>query len=539
MLDPGRLGIEVTHSDGRTTRWAGDEPNAAYVPVNVDFGTSMPGGFKDSTLALSRVIDRDFPDLNLLDTLRIYGPGNETVWEGRTHGLPRRSGVEGGVVVQSVGWSAHLKDDPTFRAIYVDRGFTNWGQLTLAERVRRATAGEDLESASAAVEDALVFTLQNQALGTKVSTGLFYRGVPGVSIASIQYQGASIAWPASWEAPAVFATDGEDFTAVTAYALTLDNALQSRVITTPRRNIALSAYSGGTASTPAAGAMRRYTKMAVYGDHGLTLQSITGDTAGVLVSDMLRHALADAAPLLDTTGIEATGYAVPHAAFRDPTTAEQVVLTLNAYHLWEWGVWETRRFFFRPPDLERQVWEVRRSEGATYDLEGDQADDLYNGVVVIYQQGDGVTRMAGPASGGRTFDVMDDNLLNTSPTNPVNAAGIPRKWAILQLSNPTTDLGATTIGQAWLAEHALAPRRGAVTLTGMVKAASGVMKPAWAIRAGDSLRLVDHSSSITRRVIETRFSGAGRAVVCSLDNGSTKLDAILERMGVAQVGVFS
>lgn len=548
MLDPARLGVEVQHADGRSTRWAGDEPDAAYVPVNVDFSTSMPGGFKDASLALARRIERDYPDLNLLDTVRIYGPGNETVWEGRAHALPRRSGVEGGVVQQSVGWAAHMKDDPAFRQIFIDRDLNAWGGGTNPRIQLLLAFNQDHEE----------HQMLPDATGARIATGItgqwarsrrsevWYDAGVGEAIGSVWYEWTRAAnvnsGDANWswsvnlsdsDTPGV-AGATEQATAELRAAgpgsgtLNASNAIR-------RWAYIKQAYATGPAG--AAGEIYRVMWRAiVFGNHGIAKQG-SGWDQGLLASDMIRYALAEAAPLLDLTDIEPTTYPIPHAAFRDFTTAEEVVLRLNAYHLWEWGVWENRRFFFRPPDPTRRVWDVRRSEGAAYDLEGDQADDLYNGVVVIYNRGDGIERIAGPTD-SRTFDVESDLLRDTSDTNPVNMHGIPRKWAILRLSMPTTDDGAVVVGAAWLAEHALAPRRGAVTLTGTVKGAGGIERPAWAVRAGDSIRLADHSSDITRRVIETRYSGDGRAVVCSLDNGSTKLDAILERMGVAQIGVM-
>jgi hypothetical protein len=81
----------------------------------------MPGGFKDLSCSLLRRIDIDYPDLGLFDTVRVYAPGNRTVWEGRMAQFPRSHGDGFSITPGAVGWSAHLTDDPSFTEVYVDR----------------------------------------------------------------------------------------------------------------------------------------------------------------------------------------------------------------------------------------------------------------------------------------------------------------------------------------------------------------------------------------------------------------------------------
>jgi hypothetical protein len=117
----------VTHSDGRVTRWGPDEPNATEIPGDLTFSTQIPGGFKDLSCSLLRRIDLDYPDLGLFDRVRVYGPGNRTVWEGRMAQFPRSHGDGFQIVPGAVGHSAALTDNPSFREIYVDRDLSHWG----------------------------------------------------------------------------------------------------------------------------------------------------------------------------------------------------------------------------------------------------------------------------------------------------------------------------------------------------------------------------------------------------------------------------
>ena len=112
--------MSITHADGRVTRMGPDEPEAKDIPEGLNFSTSIPGGFSQSDWKLSRRVDIDYADLNLLDQVRIYGAGNRTAWEGRMAQLPRQHGTGIAINPGAVGYSAHLRDDPSFREVYRD-----------------------------------------------------------------------------------------------------------------------------------------------------------------------------------------------------------------------------------------------------------------------------------------------------------------------------------------------------------------------------------------------------------------------------------
>src|SRR3712207_7715776 len=60
---------------------------------------------------LFRSITRDWPDLNLFDTISIVGPAGETAWEGRVSANPRSFDTGGHQIsVQAAGWMAHTRD---------------------------------------------------------------------------------------------------------------------------------------------------------------------------------------------------------------------------------------------------------------------------------------------------------------------------------------------------------------------------------------------------------------------------------------------
>lgn len=553
-----RLSVAITRADQTVARWGPDEWQAQNIPQAMSFSTSVPGGFKDATITLPRRVDLDYPDLNLYDTITILGPGAKVAWEGRVVQLPREHGDSFSIAVGAVGWAAHLRDNPGFSMVYVDRDLSHWEAPSVQRRINLAAVNTGLQDFAVQADDAtgkpaLITRIQGPAWG---ATGLpdceaLYDAGAGNALGSIYHawtKGANVnAADVNWAWGALLATDDTLASVDSSGNLRAAGPGTGTVTATTatRRYAALQLYfaiAGGTSNMPYD---IFWTCLAAYGNHGLTKYGTEDATnaKGLLASDIIRHAVRSAAPLLSaelstTAGgkIDPTSFPIPQAEFRDRTTAEDVITRINAYHLWEWFVWENKAFHYRAPSPTRLCWEARLDQGARISAEGDQADDVYNGVIVSYTSPNGSKRTAGPPGSG--CDVTSASLADTSASNPVNAHGIPRRWATLDLAPVTTDAGATQLGYVWLLEHAAPQRRGTLTLTGTCRHPTAGDVPGWNVRAGDYIRIADHPADVPRRIIETRWDHEAAALTLSLDNTVYKLEAMLERLGVTLTGVI-
>jgi hypothetical protein len=548
--DPGRLAVSVTHADGSVTRWGFDENDAGDVPGDLTFTTNMPGGFASMSCSLLREI-QPRADESLFDSVKVYGPGSKTVWEGRIAQMPRQGGRSATVNPGAIGWSAHLEDDQSFVEVYVDRDPNSWSAAPIARKLVAVIAGEadDTRITGSVTPEGLYWSTEGGINSNYLLTGqmkeLWYLAPPGTRVSSMEYVGTTgfgfstvFGGQPMYEAPTLFGTD--DYSVGGGYVsngLTYDGTLHGASLPTSKRfcMIRVKFSNTGTTIRPNATSYLTLNSVAVYGDHGVAASGVIGGNPdGYYASDVVANIVSRAAPLLNfTTGtagtIQPSTFVIPHLVFPTPTTAADAIQQTNAYHAWNWAVWDDRTFYYSPPDTGIQ-WQARIADGAQLSLEGDTAEQIINGVVVSYQDG-GIAKTAGPP--GSDCTVTDASLQDTASNNPVNSHSIPRRWKTLNISFPTTDAGAIELGAIYLAESLLATRKGSITLQGQVRHPDGMYRPVSHVRAGDSILITDRAGDVSRRIISTSYSHATRTASLDCGFSNEKLNALLERLTVA------
>lgn len=531
---PLDLFAEIQTADGTRCRWDANQAPGSR-PQNLSFRTKIGEGFSDASLQLARRIDQDYPDLNLVDGLVLTGSDGSVAYEGRVAAMPRDLSDTHSIGVTVAGWMAHAKDR-MFQEIYVDRDAGQWGDMPVERRAALATSAVSFGDFSyQASQGGLTVALPNQALGTSTIAEAWYQAPPGVTAAKIGYRGKNTSLPASWTNLFYTATDRAAGGAV-SITPTMDDALHIASLTAARY-LLHEVFSAGNAATPAAGANVTFSKLAVYGSHGLTTR--TGDPLepdGLYLSDILINIAQRFCPMLDTSGVQANTYVVQHAAYRDPTFPFDAFLDLNKYALWHLGVWDNRQLVFRPYDLTDYDWEIRTDDqGTTFSPQGPSTDSLFNGIAVTYT--DPLTGVSDRLTPGTTTLTSDGEVIgvllsDSSPTNPWNKHNIDH-WDEITLSTPSLVDQAARIGQASLAGANRPKAPGTISVTGYVRDRAGNPQPAWKVRAGDTIAITNFPNDQPRLIVETDWNDEGKQLQISVDKPFALLDAYLDRLANA------
>jgi hypothetical protein len=468
--------------------------------------------------------------------------------------FPRNHGQGFGITPGAVGLSSLLDRQRGFREIYVDRDLSAWGPASV--QYRYDLVGNYSLSESSTVPDTTTGkpSLATAWLGAWTNTSRplvsgWYdgRGIPLGSLYYAWQKNANVVLPnVNWNWDASLSTD-DRLTAIDYSGNLAAAGPGTGTVTKTGATKTFAAvrhyYAAGPAGADRTDYAIYWTCLAVYGAHGLTKQGTDSATSakGFYASDVIQNIVSRAAPDLTIGDIEATTFAIPHLVFADPTRAADAIAAVNAYHLYDWGVYDGE-FFYRATDPDRLTWQARLDQGAQLDLDGDTAAQVFNGVLVHYTDPLGKRRIAGPPAaywdgGVALADSTNAALVDATASNPLNAWG-ETAWGELNIGFTTTAAGAEAIGAAWLAERSLAARRGSLTLTGTVTHPTEGDVPVWRVRAGDYVSISDHPATVARRVIETRYTHGTRQIVLSLDNTNFKLESILERLGVQLMGVI-
>jgi len=533
IVPPLDLAVEISDASGARTRWDSSDSTAGNRPQGLSFNTKRGEGFAEASVTLARRIDRDYADLNLFDDVAFFGADGSIAYEGRVAAQPRSFNEGHSISVQLAGWMSHARDRP-FTEVYVDRDLSAWTSASRARQVSLLASNFGLYGFDAARDitgsvPALVLKIDGAWVSPylPLSEALYDSG-PGNKIASVYVwtQGATgVVGNAAFNLSVIGGPDDSNFDLNTGDLWAGSDTAGYQAGMGPRRCVAVSfQYTTTPSGSDGATFSMGLRNLAVYGDHGLNVYG--SDPKGVLASDVIRDIADRYCPQLDSSGVLDTAWPIPHLVFKDWTDPYDAFLTVNAFHLWELGVWEHKTLTFAPTDRTDYDWDVRLSDfGVDIEQQGDSTEDLANGMIVEY------TNVASGAKDTLTPDVYTD-LQDANPDNPANRWGLDA-WTRITLSNPTTADAALQIGKAALAEFNAPKAPGTITVTGHLRDRAGHWQQGWKVRAGDMIAITDHPNDSPRLVTETSWNHDTKQLTVTVDSANKRLDAVLDRVGLA------
>lgn len=561
---PLDLNVLIETPSAGSFRWGWDDPNPANTPQEMTFSSAMPGGFERFSATLQRNSRFSYPDLAELAKLTVMGLGGDVAWQGRLEKFPAQGGSDSKVTPEAVGYQAALEDDNSAREVFVDRELSRWEGPQLPRQLLLAEPGrEGLDEGVTMTQGAVSVAGASDGVSALLQSIAGAWGALNVPVVESWYdaQGVPIAL--------IYAAFTGNKSARELQEL--GYPIAAEVFASPTNTLESASSSGnqgllGTAEYfelgPEAFWMLRFwvdmtgagvagvnyelpwERLAVYGNHGLPLRG--SDPGGVFASDVIAYSLRKWAPeLAFTTGaggtIQDSSFVIPQLAFLEPTTDAEIIKQATRFDLEDWAVWEGPTFYMNPRGERGRKWRAR-SGPAQLQQAGPQVSRLWNGVVVAWQDVSGVTRTVGPkvpgaapgtSFAGATEATERSGLYDVDPENPLNKVGI-RRWSFLKMGTSTIE-GAAKVGEAFLREQALLETSGQAALVGYVEDSSGIIWPAWKVRAGDEISFIDAADPSYRRIVKPEYSHTTKTCTIQLDQPPEDLQAILERLSVVLV----
>lgn len=546
--DP-RFACTLYAGDGTSQRFGPDEPDPENVVTDVTFGTQVPGwGFAEGTVRLNRPSGMSSLDAALFQRGVVYDESGQVIYRGRVASVPRVGTNE--IELDFEGPLAHLDDDSSARMIYRETDLSIWEEPSRARQMMLLNgfylpgAGEVSTIFDETGFPALKVGLDRLSQAyppTEIAEAWLKSQLPIGSIGVGSYEdrsagGAALAAP--WSISLVMCSDdvNGNATATANLAGTLPAAGPFTLAPTDgvTRKYACIRFLYGGASTAEYEFAAFFRGIAVYGNHGLTKRG-TEPNAGFYASDVVADALNRWAPLIDIApnGIEQSTFIIPQLSFTDfGSTTRSIIEAVSLYGANglqppDYGYYEDG-FFWKTPGTYGRTWRVRRDQGAISVDEGPTTESRCNGFIVSYTDAAGTQRSVGfPGSGA---DVETAALQDTSPSNPVNAAGIPRRVGSRDVGITTAE-GATLLGQLLMNDANTRRYSGSLDLKGEIQDDAGNLLPSYLVRAGDYVVMEDDETSTPRKIVSTQYSNGTVNATC--DNKSTSIDSLLSRLDVA------
>lgn len=506
--------------------------------AGLSFSAADPGGFQACGFQLPQDLRVDLADrVSVRD-------GADVAWDGRVSEFTSRSkGSEGTTEVACEGFGARLRDD-TMSMVYIDQDLTAWRGGSPTRRDTLEAGGFSISEpqvhhAKKSAAPQLVCEIEGDwAAADRPACEALYDAGPGNSIGSVYYAwkrnnkiGSGSAW--QWQ---VYATKDDDTFEDVEGTPDLDSAGPGagrlHLKLGQRFAIVSFAWVGGAVSgVPNRKYRLQWTRLAVYGNHGLPLRG-DQEPRGFYPSDIISHAVSQVTGITPGRIEEASSFIVPQAVYSEPVPPEDIIDEMCDLMGWHWGVWEPEsgldpearpRFDFHPPPAEATCSVARR---ACSDMDITlRLQDAYSVAEISWQD---------PAGG--------EHLAITRLENQLLAdAGIDRTLSL----DLGTAAGATAelYGRQVLALTDFQARgAGSITLPSHVQVPGGGPKPAYLLRPGkDRLQILDvdpatHRDAVFRiSRLETSIGDDGAPQTrAELDAGSNLVDVVNARLALSE-----
>lgn len=512
----------------------GREDVTGHLDGELTFSSKDPGGFELASFGFAKDVGIPRGTEVRIDS------GLDVAWQGRVSDTERGLGGAPETQVSCEGAGAVLKDG-VLAEIYVDRDLAGWGPASSARRLAMlnsnygvhdpqtepdTTNGQpavrtQVEGSWASPKKPICEALYD-AGSENLAAAVYYSFAAQASISP-----ADVNW--GW---LLFAGSSDTFASLVSTAnLRAASGAGYWTLSAARRFLAIQHYYNATpAGADGAQYAIQWSKLAVYGDHGLTRRG--ADPGGFYPSDIVGYIAGLVAGLQPGVIQEASEFTIPHLAFKEAVAYEQHVVEAAKFVDRHWGVWESQslrdsrpRLDFRPRPTEPTVF-LTRDRLDDFDPQ-ERLDTLHNRVTVAYTD---------PAGQRQT-------VTRTRTVPELENAGIGRTLEIDM--GVGTQASAELFGDMVLAVSAAQGRAsGAAQVPSWVETRPG-HKPAHMVRPGiDMLRIPDYPGwglsqagmqvgdfQIARA--ETRVGSDGPKTTLELGHGGDLLEVLQARLQVA------
>lgn len=521
MRIPVDLNAEIVLPTGERIRWDSASPDAGNRPLAPAFDTESGRGFSSGSVVLRRPTDRDYPELGLLNELILRSATGTIVYQGRAQGIP----VSEEFQVDCDGWWSYT-EQREITDLILDRDVSAWSSITDARKADRMSSASwiyDADYSSESERGAVVFTgSTGKVIPPNSATEVAYRAPAGTRITALAYKGTQ-ANTTNVASPTVLA-GGDDMVSTASTSLTLDGTLRTATFSSSPTTLILGARSSASHTPAAAAPFSRRITPAVYGATGISITDRGDGLTGFTASDGIRYLAKEYLPKLDTSRVEETGYLIPQAVWRDPTTPGDAMRQLNSFHLWRLGVWEDRGLEFAPYDLSVADWHIAAGvDGVRVDYQGDTTENVYNGVAVSFT--DVLTGEARRLTPTDTSDLRDDGDWIAA-----NQWG-DEVWLNLDISWPCTSTDAVEIARVALANANQARRPSTITVPAYIQDSNGTYWPSSYVRADQTILVTNQHTPVPRLI--TRTSWSDHSLTITTDDAIDTMEALNQRISGA------